>query len=80
MYKYIEKETNMPLFFKFALEPSILIGNISYALALVLSLYKKKSSKNNILYFSLHFLIIFVLEFVLTGTFIYIKWPKWIDE
>lgn len=66
----------MPLFFKFALEPSILIGNISYALALVLSLYKKKSSKNNILYFSLHFLIIFVLEFVLTGTFIYIKWPN----
>ena len=66
----------MPLFFKFALEPSILIGNISYALTLVLSLYKKKSSKNNILYFSLHFLIIFVLEFVLTGTFIYIKWPN----
>lgn len=66
----------MPLFFKFALEPSILIGNISYALTLVLSLYKKKSSKNNILYFSLHFLIIFFLEFVLTGTFIYIKWPN----
>ena len=56
----------MDKFFEIVFEPSILLGNIAFAIALIAALYKKKS-KNNFLYICLHFLIIFIIESVSIG-------------
>ena len=49
-------------------EPSILLGNLFYAIALVCALYRKRS-KNNVWYFLGHIGILFLFEVLLTMLF-----------
>ena len=49
-------------------EPSILLGNLFYAIALVCALYRKRK-KNNIWYFLGHISILFAFEELLTMLF-----------
>jgi len=53
-------------------EPSIVNGNLSFAIAMVIALYKKKKDRNNVLWFCLHIVILYIVLSLLTGILFYL--------
>lgn len=60
--------TTAEIFTNLVFEPSILLGNLFYAIALVCALYRKRT-KNNVWYFLGHIGILFLFEVLLTMLF-----------